>query len=41
MKRNKNVDVITVPNYAKNKIPEPCRASNYALKKGALFKNKV
>jgi len=38
--KTKNVDVITIPNYADIKIPEPSTASNYTLKKGTLFKNK-
>jgi len=39
-KRNKNIDVITIPNYAKIKIPEASTASNYTLKKGTRFKKK-
>jgi hypothetical protein len=38
--KNKNVDVITIPNYVKIKIPEPSTGSNYTPKKGTLLKIK-
>jgi hypothetical protein len=38
--KTKNVDVITIPNYAKIKIREPSTASNYTLKEGTLLKSK-